>query len=472
MVKDLKKYLILVIEDNLGDFILINDYLEEQIPLFELKHANNFTDAASLIKSKAHNFDVILLDLTLPDKFGEELITETVSLAGKTPVIILTGYGDIDFSIRALSLGVTDYLVKEDINSTLLYKSIVYNIERKKINKELLDSNKRYKDLFYLSPQPKWLLDASTNRFIQVNQSAINLYGYSEEEFLNMSIFDIKSQNQDSLKNFFHNNSANEIKSIRVKHQKKSKELIEVDIHISPFPFNDKIYRLLVVVDVTAKVLLENKITRAIIKTQEDERYEIGGELHDNVCQILATSLLSLRMIEENIPENKKEWFYNTEKYINLAAGEIRNLSHQLAPAFFNETKLEDAFKMLLKSFNLDGKFAISLSISKNIPTTVFTREIQLNLYRILQEQLRNILKYAQAAAIGVSLFMEKNYLKMQITDNGIGFNIGETVGGIGFANMKRRAELFNGSIQIDSSPGKGCSVSVLLPFEESCNNN
>ena len=83
--------------------------------------------------------------------------------------------------------------------------------------------------------------------------------------------------------------------------------------------------------------------------------------------------------------------------------------------------------------------------------------EIQLNLYRILQEQLRNILKYANATLIEVDVLIHNNNLKMRISDNGIGFNVDTVKGGIGLANMKRRAELFSGKFEIDSSPGNGC---------------
>ena len=115
-------------------------------------------------------------------------------VASLCPIIILTGYADIDFSIKSISQGILDYLLKDDLNATTLYKSIIYAIERKKTISELKESEKRYSDLFHLSPQPMWVLDPETFRFVQVNKATIELYGYSEEEFLNMTLMDIKQE--------------------------------------------------------------------------------------------------------------------------------------------------------------------------------------------------------------------------------------------------------------------------------------
>jgi signal transduction histidine kinase len=96
------------------------------------------------------------------------------------------------------------------------------------------------------------------------------------------------------------------------------------------------------------------------------------------------------------------------------------------------------------------------------------SHEIQLNLYRILQEQFRNILNYANASTIEVNVLIHNNKLKMSVTDNGIGFHIKTVNKGIGFANIKRRAELFRGQLLIESSPGNGCKITVEIPLSES----
>jgi signal transduction histidine kinase len=92
--------------------------------------------------------------------------------------------------------------------------------------------------------------------------------------------------------------------------------------------------------------------------------------------------------------------------------------------------------------------------------------DIELNLYRIVQEQLNNILKYAKASVINIEMSTVKNKLFLSISDNGIGFDTVSTEKGIGLSNMKRRAELFSGSFEIFSFPGKGCEVAIYIPLD------
>lgn len=459
-------------EDNPGDFALVEDFLTEQIFAPVIIHGSSFKEASEILSAADAPFDVILLDLTLADKSGQDLITEMLKVASLCPIIILTGYADIDFSIKSISQGILDYLLKDDLNAATLYKSIIYAIERKKAISELKESEKRYSDLFYLSPQPMWVFDPETFRFVQVNKAALELYGYSEEEFLNMSLMDIQQEEDiNMVKELLKKRNIDDrIFKRTFRHSKKSGEIIEVEIYRTPIIINDKSFQSVIAIDVTEKNLYEHKIIKAIIKTQEDERYEIGGELHDNVCQILAASQLFLGMLKESLVPSKMPLFNQCRENISLASDEIRNLSHRLAPAFFDNSTMEEAFRRLFSTFNIGEKLEIVLNFDDAVKEYKLSLEIQLNLYRILQEQLRNILKYAKATLIEVDVLIYDNKLKMRVSDNGAGFNVDTVKGGIGIANMKRRAELFSGKFEIDSSPGNGCFIVISIPLQEQVN--
>jgi len=468
MTKNTNKFNILVVEDDPGDFALVEDYLTEQITEPGIVRATSFRECSSILLKGDKVFDVILLDLSLPDKSGVVLVSEMLKITADCPLIVLTGFTDVDFSIHSISMGVSDYLLKDDLNSRSLYKSIVYCMERKKQLYELKESEKRYSNIFHLSPQAKWIYDEATLRFTQVNKAALELYGYSEKEFLSMTILDLKPEEDKSefLKSVDgKENSKNTFKE-RFRHYKKTNEPIDVEIYSNPITFNDKHYRSVIAIDITEKLQFEYKLTSAIIKTQEDERYEIGAELHDNVCQILASCQLTLGMLKETFDLSGEVMFNKSCEYLNLATNEIRNLSHRLAPAFFNDTTLEKAFKRLLTDFNVENHYAISLNFDLLLKTTEISRDLRINLYRILQEQLRNILKYAKAPAIKVDVVKSRDGLKMQVSDNGIGFDTDKVKGGIGLSNMKRRAELFSGRLRIDSTPGLGCTVTADIPLK------
>lgn len=192
--------------------------------------------------------------------------------------------------------------------------------------------------------------------------------------------------------------------------------------------------------------------------------------MHDNVCQILGASQLSLGMLDRAVAKEKLPLLDQCKEQIKMALDEIRNLSHRLAPAFFNDSALEESFLSLIDTFHMGDYADISLHIDESVKKYPISMEINLNMYRILQEQLSNIFKYAKATTIEVNVLIYNNKLKMQITDNGIGFNMDTAKKGIGLANMKRRTELFSGKFEIHTSRGNGCTIilDIPLPIESS----
>ena len=467
MLRSTKTYNILIIEDNLGDFTLVEDYLQEQFSEVKITNAISFADAILALNNTQNEYDVILVDLSLPDKNGKEIIDDILLLATDIPIVVLTGYADIKFSIESLSLGITDYLLKDEITPTSLCKSILYSIERKNTYKELEKSEKRYSNLFYLSPQPMLVYDYETLNVIQVNTAAIKHYGFSKEEFLSMTIMDIRPKEEyakltDVIKSIQNDNEKPH--RGKYKHLKKSGEIIDVEIQGGPIQLGDKTFRMVIINDITEKIFSENRINKAIIKTQEDERYEIGRELHDNICQILAATQMTLGALKKTSPPSNIEYFNQCQEYITLASKEIRALSHQLAPVFFDDKSIHEAFNMLLTNFNIENKYYIIQNYATDLTEYSLNKDIQLNLYRILQEQLGNIAKHANASAITVSLTINEK-ITLTISDEGVGFDIKTVKGGIGLANMKRRVELFFGQINITSSPNKGSIIEVEVPL-------
>jgi len=250
------KLKILVVEDSEGDFILFEESLREEFSDPIIERAVTFSSAAKLLKSQS-DYDAILLDLTLPDSRGTELVTDVLELAGQIPVIVLTGYLDKNFGIQTLSLGVSDYLLKDEIKPIQLYKSISYSMERKRIVNQLAHSEEKYRNLFQLSPQPMWLYDLNTFRFLNVNEAAIQHYGYSLEEFLSMTIREIyppedihlleeriKTSNQTGHIHF----------RDTVRHKKKNGEIIDVDLQSNTIVFDNTKNQLVLANDITEKL--------------------------------------------------------------------------------------------------------------------------------------------------------------------------------------------------------------------------
>ncbi|CAN5362385.1 PAS domain-containing protein [soil metagenome] len=467
MEKDTALFNVLLIEDNLGDITLIKEYMEEQFTSPQITVARNYKELLAILADAPAPFDILLLDLSLPDKSGETLINEIVAHPKvECPVIILTGYADIDFSIKSISLGVSDYLVKDEITTSMLYKSITYAIERWEFKVRMQESEKKFSLLFNFSPQPMWAYDLETFKFINVNEAAITHYGYTAEEFYNIDPVQLHNPEEreyikKTIKYVDHKRLSF---SGNFRHIKKNREAIEVEIYSTFLVVDEKTCRTVIAIDVTEKNMAEIKLTQAIIKTQEDERYTIGSELHDNICQILAGSMLNLSIIKPYLDKDRVAILSQGIDTIRLATNEIRNLSHRLAPAFFDDMNLKDSFSQLLLSMNPENHFSAQLFFDDDIDAINLQRDLKINLYRILQEQLNNILKYSQASVIEINLSVVQGNLIMEILDNGIGFDEKKVTKGIGFANINRRAKLFSGSFNVASSPNNGCKVTIAIP--------
>ena len=211
------------------------------------------------------------------------------------------------------------------------------------------------------------------------------------------------------------------------------------------------------------KIAKQREITEATIQAQEKERSELGKELHDNINQILSTTKLYIDMAltETDIRE---ELLQKTYRNISSAIEEIRMLSKSLVPPSLGDIGLKEAMSELIASLNLSQRIQITLKTTGkemvNMPDN-----IKLMAYRIVQEQVNNIIKHSRATTAEIKLAVSRKMFNITVKDNGIGFDVKRKSNGIGLSNITSRAELHNGKVDVVSSPGKGCILKVSLPF-------
>lgn len=463
MKHDINYYELLLIEDNPGDELLIIEHLKDVFLNAKITVCKNFNDLLELYSNGNTAFIACLLDLSLPDHQGIDLIKDIQKIVLDIPVIVLTGYANLEFSIKSLELGVTDYLIKDEITSISLYKSIIYSLERKKNITKIKESEQRYSDLFNFSSEAKILFEFESKNILQVNNAAINRYEYSEDELLASSIERLFVKKE--FNNYLQKVEENKKSSEHV-HITKNGKKIHVEITSSELEINKKRCVLISCNDITEKIQFQKYVNETIIKTQEDERYEIGAELHDNVCQILATSQIYLSILSEKLKEEENtDCFNKVNTLIQKSLNEIRNISHQMAPAFFEDSKLSETLPILLENFNAENLMNVNVEFDAEVENLVLNEHLHLNLFRILQEQLANIRKYSKANNVNIQINNCFDFICMKIEDDGIGFNKGNVKKGIGLTNMERRVGLLNGEIIIESEINKGCLISIKLPI-------
>jgi PAS domain S-box-containing protein len=203
-------------------------------------------------------------------------------------------------------------------------------------------------------------------------------------------------------------------------------------------------------------------VVTAVIDAQEKERNELSAELHDNVNQLLAASILYLKtaqrqeIIEENLISQSID-------YVQKAIDELRNISHNLTPSNLKMNGIAAALKALAEKLHIPDSFEVKLTI-REINEKKLTQSFQLAVYRMVQEKINNILKHASATKVTINLCEADDNLILTVTDNGKGFDHLTIKKGLGITNIFNRAENLGGSAEIITSPGNGCTWNVKIP--------
>jgi PAS domain S-box-containing protein len=204
------------------------------------------------------------------------------------------------------------------------------------------------------------------------------------------------------------------------------------------------------------------RINQAMISGQEYERNEISKELHDNVNQILSSAMIMLTTARGNT-DDKEFLIEKTTQYIDLAIQEIRKISKSLNSSIVKEVGLIDPIEDIIKNMQLVRPVTVDFECDPSLEDEL-SHDVQLMLYRIIQEQTNNIMRYAEAGHVRIAIEKQEDQLSLLIQDNGKGFDVKKQTRGIGLLNMLNRAETLGGTLSIDTRPGDGCRLLVQIP--------
>jgi len=207
----------------------------------------------------------------------------------------------------------------------------------------------------------------------------------------------------------------------------------------------------------------QKAINQATVDSQEQERSEIGKELHDNVNQILTTTKLYLDLASSN-DGLKDELIKKSSKNIITVINEIRELSRSLMDPTIGDLGLIDSINDLIESINLTGKLHISLDADRKLES-VLSQNHQLTIFRILQEALNNSIKYANATTVDINFKLRGASAELVITDDGMGFEPSGVKMGAGLKNIQNRVYLMNGTYRMLSAPNQGCKIIINFPI-------
>ncbi len=459
---------ILVIEDNPGDFLLLEEYIEEMLVNSTITQARSYLDACTILSDQKSVFDLILLDLTLPDNQGLILVSDVLGLANESPVIILTGYENLDFSISSLALGISEYLLKDEITAYSLQKSILFSIEREKHLRNIKESEKRYSELFHLSPIPMWVYETSSLQIVNVNPAAIKKYGYSETEFLNMSVLRLLSNEEKQRIHDLSNPQFNDSNK-RMEHKLKDGKVIQVQMEQNHLTLNNRACCIMLSNDITELIETQDSLRTAyrnIIEIEEKEKEKFAAELHDGIQQNLVAAKLIFSFLTEQstiLAQEPRAVFMNQS--LETALDECYQIIRDIRPKRIIENGFYAEIEGLIQKVKATGTMEVLLTKDAEMDQ-LFEYFDLMHIYRITQELFNNALKYAAANKFELSFSIQANQLQLTFTDDGNGISKAILNSKSSFISIKRRVQILNASMVIKSEPNKGSSFHLCIPLK------
>jgi len=218
--------------------------------------------------------------------------------------------------------------------------------------------------------------------------------------------------------------------------------------------------------ELQAEIIKQQDIaSRAVLDAEERERRRIAGDLHDGVGQMLSAALMNLNGLFSKL-ELKTESNLQAEKALSLvneSYDEMRSISHQMMPNALIKSGLASAVKEFIGKLDKD-KLKVTLeTVGLNERLDEQTETV---IYRVIQETVNNVVKHANANKLDIQIIKDEDGISVTIEDNGKGFNKDKVdlKSGIGLSNIYSRVEFLKGTVDIDSTEGRGTLVAIHIP--------
>ena len=357
---------------------------------------------------------------------------------------------------------------------------------RKQANEALKESEKRFRSLVG-DLQVGVLLNDANGKTIMCNRAMCQMMMVGEEELAGKDIYEVLNDDfidEDGV--YMPKEAQPLLRAIGTRQavkdvvlgfrQRGTNERIWVLINADPI-LNDKgdiQHVICTIKEITDRKKLEEELlerqishqkalTQATIDGQEKERREIGKELHDNIGQQLTTTKLFLDMAKTTADDATAEMVSLALKGISDVINEIRSISHALVPPILGDIGIIESIEAMIESIRYVQLLKIDFNYFDFNEDRVPENQ-QLMLYRIIQEGMNNIVKHADATHVSIVIKNTNRQITLELKDNGKGFKVAKVRKGLGLTNIKNRAELFGGKVTIESMPGAGCSLKVLIP--------
>mgnify|MGYP002344656794 CR=1 FL=1 len=347
--------------------------------------------------------------------------------------------------------------------------------ERKQAEIALRDSEELYRKLIGALPDPVIQTDIEGNITFASAQSTRLFNVSNNEELLGTGLQQWvadsdKNKIKKCLSDFINNNGEPDAQFL---FRRKDATIFPGEMKIAAVYFPDGNTRGLIVVirDVTDRLLVEQRILRNTIETEERERTRFSEDLHDGIGPLLSAVKIHLELISARVgnPAEQQKFIEMTNELLDDSIRSTREIANNLTPNLLNDFGLNEALIVYVNKINKTGAIQIDLQIAKNMHRP--QPHIEAAFYRILCELINNTLKHASATNIKIEISENQNHLLVYYMDNGRGFNVQQMMNsknkGLGLSNVLSRIKSINGSYNFHSEEGKFFEATFDVDFTE-----
>ncbi len=354
---------------------------------------------------------------------------------------------------------------------------------RKQALDALAESEEKYRQLFERDSDAVMIFDAETQQFEDANPATLDLFGYSKEEFLNLTVEDISAEKDKTgiaVKKVSRNDTNKMTVPLRY-FSRKDGSRFPGEISAGKFFSGGRQKIIGAVRDITDRVQAEDKI-RALsqeqIKVQENERNRIARYLHDHVAQDLSTLKIGLETLfnkPAKLSPEKKKKISEISQVLQDSISSVRDLSYDLRPAGMDQLGLVRTVYQLCEDFSEKNNLNVDF-YSAGVKDLKLDFDTAINLYRLIQEGLNNINKHARADNVIIRLVASSPNIILRIEDDGRGFDVDNRLSKalkekrMGLSNMEERVSLLAGKMDIKSQIGRGTRIFIEIPWQEKNN--
>jgi two-component system, NarL family, sensor histidine kinase UhpB len=477
-----KEIRILLVVDSVTDALLIEKALADVV---EFKHRLTRSERLSdgSIRAQSMRFDVVLLDLGLPDAQGLDTARAFIRRSPDVPVLVLTGLDDPSVGLLAIQEGAQDYLPKKDIHASQLARSIRNAIERHRISAAYRASEERFQLAVSGATAGLWDWNLQTGA-TYLSSYFKEIMGYEDNELPNEARVLWDAIHPDDADRVFASLKAHlehkTVYDVEYRVRAKSPDFRWVQSRGQAL-WNDsgQPYRMVGwIMDITDRrrdndALRESReelqrLSANIQQVREEEKIRIARELHDDLGQQLATLKVEAAKIEDHLMAAETTTpVANLRKVyalIDQLIGSVRSIAAGLRPTMLDDLGLTSAVDWLIDEFSASHGVQVVRRI--DVDNIDFNHEGSTAVFRIVQEALTNVAHHSGATSVTLEMVRGAMNCIVRVVDNGSGCpDARPNANAFGLLGMRERAARLGGTIRIQSAPNQGFALTVALPL-------